>query len=130
MVDPGLGHGADPDPGSGSASDRADRGVQNERTTLAWRRTNLAALTVAALAAKVSPEPALSVLVFGLAFGVCAAVGRGADQRARSRVGAIRDWDAGRSDAHATAAAPLAVAAATGLTVGLAAFGAMVAWFG
>ena len=124
MVDPGLGHGAGPDPGSGSASDRADRGVQNERTTLAWRRTNLAALAVAALAAKVSPEPALSVL------GVCAAVGRGADQRALSRAGAIRDWDAGRSDAHATAAAPLAVAAATGLTVGLAAFGAMVAWFG
>lgn len=108
----------------------SDRGGQNERTTLAWRRTNLAALTVAALAAKVSPEPALAVLVFGLAFGTCAVVGRSADRRLTARAAAIREWDAGTSDPRSTAAAPLAVAAATGLTVGLAAFGAVVAVFG
>ena len=122
---------AEPEPGPERVPARAgDLGSQNERTTLAWRRTNLAALTVAALAAKVSPEPALAVLVFGLAFGICAAVGRSTDKRAVSRVGAISDWDAGVTGARSSSAAPLAVAAATGLTVGLAAFGAAVAWFG
>ena len=122
---------AEPEPAPERVPARAgDLGRQNEQTTLAWRRNNLAALTVAALAAKVSPDPALAVLVFGLAFGICAAVSRGADKRMVSRAGATLDWDTGVTGARSSAAAPLAVAAATGLTVGLAAYGAAVAWFG
>jgi len=108
------------------APDQAN-GLQNERTTLAWRRTNLAALTVSALAAKASGRPAVALAVFGGAFGVCALVGLLADQRGRQRAAAIDDWDAGRCAASSSAAAPLAVAAAAGLTVVLAALGVAIA---
>jgi uncharacterized membrane protein YidH (DUF202 family) len=105
-----------------------DRGGQNERTTLAWRRTNLAALAVSALAAKATHHPGTAIAVFGLAFGICAAVGWQADRRERARSGAISDWDSGRADPGSSAAAPLAVLAATGLTVGLAAMGVLIAF--
>ena len=102
-------------------------GRQVERTTLAWRRTNLAALTVSALAAKASGRPAVALLVFATAFGTCAVVGIEADRRGRARATAIDDWDAGRIDPRSSAAAPVAIAAATGLTLALAALGIVIA---
>jgi len=102
-------------------------GRQVERTTLAWRRTNLAALTVSALAAKASGRPAFALLVFATAFGTCAAVGIEADRRGHARATAIDDWDAGRSGPGSSAAAPVAIAVATGLTVALAVLGIVIA---
>lgn len=103
------------------------RGAQNERTTLAWRRTNLAALAVSALAAKATHHPGAAIAVFGLAFGVCAAVGWLTDRREVARAEAIDNWDDGYADPGSSAAAPLAVATATALTVGLAALGIAIA---
>lgn len=107
-----------------------DTGRQNERTTLAWRRTNLAALCVAALAAKASQHPAAGIFVFGAAFAACAYVGFEADRRFRARDGVVDEWLAGRSDPASSAAAPVAVATATLLTLALAAFGLLVAVVG
>lgn len=106
-----------------------DTGLQNERTTLAWRRTNLSALTASALAAKASGRPAIALTVFGLAFGLCAVVGLLADRRTHQRASAIADWDAGRCEPTSSAAAPLAVASATALTIGLAVVGVAIALF-
>lgn len=107
-----------------------DMGRQNERTTLAWRRTNLAALCVAALAAKATHHPAAAVFVFGAAFASCAFVGIEADRRFRARIGVVDEWRAGRADPASSAAAPLAVATATVLTLALAVFGILVALVG
>jgi len=107
----------------------AENGLQNERTTLAWRRTNLSILAVSALAAKASGRPAVAFAVFGSSFGVCALVGLLADRRTRERSTAIEDWDAGRSTSASSAAAPLAVVGAAGLTIGLAVLGVLIAVF-
>lgn len=107
-----------------------DPGLQNERTTLAWRRTNLALLCVAALAARASHHPAAGIAVFAVAFGVCALVGSEADRRFRARMTVVDDWAAGRRDPASSVAAPLAVVAATAMTLALAAFALLVALVG
>ncbi len=95
-------------------------GRQNERTTLAWRRTNLSALGVALLAAKASGEAAVALLVVAVAFAASAAVGVLADRRTARRALAIEHWDNTLGGAALVAAAPVAIAGATALTVGLA----------
>jgi hypothetical protein len=120
---------SEPQPGPSSRPADAN-GAQTERTTLAWRRTNLAALTVAAFVARSTHQSVTAVAVFALAFGICAVVGREADRRSLGRVAAVRAWDAGRADARSSVAAPLAVAAAAGLTVGLAVIGIGTVVFG
>jgi len=108
---------ADPDEVAGEV------GRQNERTTLAWRRTNLAALGVAALAAKASGETVVALLLLIAAFGVSAVIGWRADHRALRRATAIDDWDAG---GLVDVAAPGTILAATGLNLGLAAAGLLI----
>ena len=95
-------------------------GRQNERTTLAWRRTNLSALGVAALAAKAASETLPALLVLAAAFVTTAVIGHQADRRTRRRATAVDEWVAGGSPAVAS---PAAVASATALTVGLAVIG-------
>lgn len=101
-------------------------GRQNERTTLAWRRTNLSALGVALLAAKASGSTPAALLIIASAFGASAVVGLLADRRTTRRADAIAHWDATLGGAALVAAAPVAVAAATGLTLALAATGLLI----
>lgn len=97
-----------------------DLGVQNERTTLAWRRTNLTALGTAALVARVSGRSDVALLILAVALLVTAGVGRRADVRAAGRSAAL---DAA---IHPELATPRGVLAATALTVGLAAAALLV----
>lgn len=95
-----------------------DLGVQNERTTLAWRRTNLTALGAAAVVARVSGRSEVALLVLAGALLVTAGVGRRADVRALLRARALAAMSS--APGQPELATPQGVLAATALTVGLA----------
>ncbi len=100
-----------------------DLGVQNERTTLAWRRTNLSALATTALLARVSGHTEVALAVLAAALGVTAAVGRRADVRSRSRATALAVMDGPPWPDLAT---PRGILGATALTLSLSVLGLTV----
>lgn len=100
-----------------------DLGVQNERTTLAWRRTNLSLLGAAALAARASGRTVVILLVLAVALGATAVVGRQADRRSVVRAAALARSGGGADPEVAT---PRGVAVVSGLALAVAVTGLVV----
>lgn len=101
-------------------------GVQNERTTLAWRRTNLAALGTAALAARASGRIPIALALLLVALVATAGVGWRADVRSRVRADALATME---PPAWPDVASGRGVVAGTALTLGLGLAGLAVVLF-
>lgn len=92
-----------------------DRGLQPERTALAWRRTALAFAAVGLLLGRVVAEAAGALALLPVTFGIVAALAILLAERRRYRT-QRRLMDAERRGARLAAGAPpLLLAAATGV---------------